>query len=64
MIGFIALDQILGLFFRGMVGVALERHVGNNFLHDSTPNSACFRIPCHVVAPFESLRHVSLLTER
>jgi hypothetical protein len=30
-IGFIALNEILGLFFGGVVCVALEVHVGNRF---------------------------------
>ena len=44
-IGFIALDKILGLFLGGVAGVALECHVGNDFVHDSATNPACFRIP-------------------
>jgi hypothetical protein len=39
MVSLIALDEILGFFFGRVMGVALERYVGNDFLHDSTANS-------------------------
>ncbi len=52
-IGFIALDEILGFFFGGVVRIALVRHIGNNFLHDSAANSTCFRIPFDVITTFE-----------
>lgn len=64
MVGLIAFDEILGHLFRGMVGVAFERHIRNNFLHDSTANSACFRVPCDVIATFEDLRHLPTPIER
>lgn len=63
-IGFIALDEILGLFFGGVVGVALERHIGNDFLHDSAANSTCFRIPFDVITAFERLGHLPSLPNR
>ena len=31
-----------------------ESHVGNNFLRDDAPDSACFRVPFNMVAAFES----------
>ena len=62
-IGFIALDEILGLFFGGVVGVALERHIGNDFLRDGAANSTCFRIPFDVITAFERLGHLSVATE-
>jgi hypothetical protein len=40
------------------VGVALEFHIGNDFLHDSAANSTCFRIPFDVVAALERLGHL------
>lgn len=55
---FIALDEILGLLFGGVVGVALEFHVGNQFLYDSAGDPACFRIPGDVIASFERLGHL------
>lgn len=61
-IGFIALDEILGFFFGGVVGVALERHIGNDFLRDSAANSTCFRIPFDVITAFERLGHLSAAT--
>jgi hypothetical protein len=63
-IGFIALDEILGLFFGGVVGVAFERHIGNDFLHDSAANSTCFRIPFDVITAFERLGHLPSLPNR
>lgn len=51
----IALDEILGLFFVGMMGVALEFNVGNHFLHDRPSNSTSFRVPLDVIATFERL---------
>lgn len=58
MIGFIAFDEILGLLFGGVVGVALEFHVGNHFLYDSAADPAYFRIPGYVIAAFERLGHL------
>ena len=58
MVGFIALDEILGLPFGGVVRVALEFHIGDDFLHDSAANPARFRIPFDVIAAFERLGHL------
>jgi len=63
-VGFIALDEILGFFFGGVVSVAFEFHFGNDFLHDSAANSTCFRVPFDVIATFERLGHLSIATER
>lgn len=57
-IGLIALDEILGFFFGGVVGITFEFHIGNEFLHDSAANPACFRIPFDVVATFKRLGHL------
>jgi hypothetical protein len=57
-ISFVALDKILGFFFRGVVSVALETHVGNDFLHDRAANASCFRIPCDVVSALERPGHL------
>ena len=57
-IGFIALDEILRLFFGGVVGIALEFHVGNHFLYNGAADPACFRIPSYVIAAFERLGHL------
>ncbi len=53
----IALDEILEVFFRGVVDIALEPNVGNNFLRDNASNPACFRVPFNMVAAFECLGH-------
>ena len=37
-IGFIALDEILGLCPGGVMSIALEGHVGDDFLHDRAAN--------------------------
>ena len=58
MVGFVALDEILGFFFGGMVGIAFEVYIGNDFLHDSTANATCFRIPFDVIAAFERPGHL------
>ena len=57
-IGFIALDEILGRLLGGVMGVALEFHVGNHFLHDRAADSAGFRIPGYVIAAFERCGHL------
>ena len=35
-IGFVTLDEILGIFLGGVVGVALEFDIGNHLLYDSS----------------------------
>jgi len=64
MVCFIALDEILGHLFSGMVGVAFEFHIGDGFLYDGSANSTCFGVPCDVIATFERLGHRSTLIER
>lgn len=51
----VAFDEVLGLFFGGMVGVTLEFLIGNDFLHKSAANSTCFRVPGYTIATFEHL---------
>ena len=63
-IGFVALDEILGFFFGSVVGVAFEFHFGNDFLRDSAANPTCFRVPLDVIAAFERLGHLSVATEQ
>ena len=62
----IALDEILGLFFGAVVIVTFEFYIGNDFLHDGTANSTCFRVPCDMIAALERLGHLfsSIATER
>ena len=57
-VGLIALDEKLGLFFGGVAGVAFEIHIGNDFLHDSALNPTSFRIPFDVIPAFERLGHL------
>ena len=63
-LGFIAFDEILRLVFGGVVGVALERHIGNHFLYDSAADAVCFRIPGCVIAVLNVLAISSVATER
>ena len=63
MVGFVALDEILGFFFGGMVGIAFEVYIGNDFLHDSTANATCFRIPFDVIAALERPGHLRIAIE-
>lgn len=58
-VGLVALDEILGLRFRGVMDVAFESHVGNDFLHDDAPNSTGLRIPFNVITALERLHHRS-----
>jgi hypothetical protein len=58
MVGLIALDEILRFFLGGVVRIAFEFHIGDDFLHDSPANPARFRIPFDVIAAFERLGHL------
>jgi len=51
-VGLITLDEILRFVFRGVVDVAFESHIGNNFLQDNAANSTRFRVPFNVVTAF------------
>ena len=57
MVGFIALDQILGRFSRSVMHVSLEPGVGGDLLGDDSANAASLGIPSHVVADVEHFRH-------
>jgi len=63
-IGLIALDEILWFFLGGVVRVAFEFDIGNDFLPYSAANSACFRVSLDVIAMFEDRGHLSVATER
>ena len=56
-IGFIALDDVLRLFLRSMVQIALETNSCDNLLNDHATNPSCFRVPLNVVTALERLRH-------
>lgn len=64
MVSLIALDKVLGFFFGGVVRIALELHLGNDFLHDGAADAACLRVPCDVVAAFERPGHLCSLAIR
>jgi hypothetical protein len=63
MVGFIALNEILGFFFCGVVGVAFEFDIRNDFLHDSATNPTRFGIPFDVIAAFERPAHLCVAIE-
>jgi hypothetical protein len=54
---FVTFDEVLGFVSRGVVNIAFEAHIGNNFLYDDATNSPRFRVPLNVVATFECLDH-------
>lgn len=56
-VGLVALDEVLGFVFGGVVGIAFESHVGNNLLYNNTTNSPCFGVPFNVVTAFEGPGH-------
>jgi hypothetical protein len=50
-----------GSSFGGVVGIAFEFHLGNDFLHDNAADSARFGVPFDVIATFERPGHLSSL---
>ena len=56
-IGLIALDLVLRIILARMNRVAFERDPGRNDSGDPTADSAGFRVPAHVIADFEPIRH-------
>src|SRR5205823_5193742 len=56
-IGLVALDDVLRLFFGSMPFVTFEDHLRSDFLLDGSANAACFRVPFDMISPFEISRH-------
>jgi hypothetical protein len=56
-VGPVALDQVLGLFLRSVMHVALKTSIGHHFLYNHAANSSGFRVPFDMVAAFEGFRH-------
>jgi hypothetical protein len=54
-IGLIAFDLVLRIILAGMNRVAFERDPGSNDSGDPAADPAGFRIPAHVISPFEAL---------
>jgi hypothetical protein len=50
MIGFVAVDDVLRLVFRGVVNIAFESSVRRDFSGDHSAHTAGFRIPGDMVA--------------
>src|SRR5262249_30770800 len=48
-----ALDEVLRVSARRVMGVALDPDVGGDFLENGSPNPACFRVPFDVITPPE-----------
>ena len=60
MVGLVTLNQILRFVLRGVVHVAFDANIRSDPLEDDAANSARFRVPFHVVPPFERSRHAVL----
>jgi len=60
-IGLVALDDVLWLFFGSVALVTLEDDLRGYFLLDRSSNAACFRVPFDMIATFEISRHNSTL---
>jgi hypothetical protein len=58
MIGLVALDQVLRLFFRGTNRVILEFDWGSDLFLDRSANAACFRVPTYMIPHSEFAFHV------
>ena len=58
MIGLVALNDVLGFIVRGVVKIAFEPYVRNNFLHDNATNSPGLRVPFNVVTALERVGHL------
>ena len=54
---FVTFNEVLRFVSCGVVEIAFEPHVGNNFLQDDATNAPGFRVPGNVVASFECLGH-------
>jgi len=57
MVGLLTLYDVLRFVFRGVMHVAFETHVGNNFLNDYAANPTCFGVPFNMVTELERLSH-------
>src|SRR6516164_8938147 len=57
MVGFVALDQILGRFSRSVVDVSLDLCVSSKLLDDDSADPASLGIPPDVVTNLECFRH-------
>ena len=53
-----ALYKVLRFILRGVVRVALEANIGDNFPEDHTANSSRFRVPFNTVTALERMSHV------
>ena len=53
----VAVDEVLGSFSCRVVDIALDPHVGGNFLDDNATNAAGLGVPFNVISAFEYLRH-------
>jgi hypothetical protein len=58
-LGLVAFDKVLGLVFRGMMDVAVDRHIGDDFLEDDAADSSGFRILLNMVTALKGFRHCS-----
>ena len=59
MLRLVAFDEVLRLVFRGMVDVAIDRHIGDDFLKDDAADSSGFGIPLNMVSSLKEFRRCS-----
>ena len=60
-VGLVALDFILRIFLAGVVRISFVVDIFYVHLDDLAADMSGLRIPCHVIADFESSRHVGCL---
>ena len=59
---FVTLYEVLGLCHGCVMYVSLKRNVGDDLLQNDTTDFAGFRVPLDMVATFECLRQLGLLS--
>jgi hypothetical protein len=57
MVGFVALDQVLGRFPRSVMRIPLEVRVRSDLFDDDSADPPSLGIPSHMVTDFEVFRH-------
>jgi hypothetical protein len=57
MVGFVAFNLVLRIVRTRVMEIAFVIHIPFMHTHDAPADPACFRIPTHLIADFEYLRH-------
>ena len=63
-VGLRTLYKVLRFIFRGVVHVAFEANIGDNFPEDHTANSSRFRVPFNTVTALEHMSHILEIFQR